>query len=97
MHQPPFTPRAIIRLERLGQLKNPVTLSGVEPMTFGPVAQCLNEPVQANDCEILMFPISILCNHPRTETSSLSSVIWVTVELHTLMFIKGGVLTQNYK
>jgi hypothetical protein len=51
----------------------------------------LSVPVQANNCEILtMFPISSLCNHPRTETSGLSNVIWAAGELHTLMFMKGG-------
>jgi hypothetical protein len=44
MHQPPFTPRkisgtqvdckAIVWLEGLGQLKNQMTLSGIEPATF---------------------------------------------------------------
>jgi hypothetical protein len=36
-------PRAIARLERLRKLKNPMTSSGIEPATFGPLAQCLNK------------------------------------------------------
>jgi hypothetical protein len=51
--RPPFTPgrflvlisviglidsMAIVRLERLGQLKNPITLSGIKPATFRFVA-----------------------------------------------------------
>jgi hypothetical protein len=32
-----------VRLEELGQLKNPMTSSGVEPATFLLVAQCLNQ------------------------------------------------------
>jgi hypothetical protein len=36
-------PRAIVQLEGLGQLKNPMTSSGIEPATFVFVLQCLNE------------------------------------------------------
>jgi hypothetical protein len=32
-----------MKLEGLGQLKNPVTSSGIEPMTFQLVAYCLNQ------------------------------------------------------
>jgi hypothetical protein len=36
-------PGATVGLEGLGQLKNPMTSSGIEPMTFLLVAQCLNQ------------------------------------------------------
>jgi hypothetical protein len=32
-----------VRLEGLGQLKNPVTSLGIDPVTFRLVAQCLNQ------------------------------------------------------
>jgi hypothetical protein len=34
---------SIVRLEGLGQLKNPMTPSEIEPATFWLVAQCLNQ------------------------------------------------------
>jgi hypothetical protein len=37
-------PRAVIWLEGLGQLKSLMTWSGMEPLTFGLVVQCLNPP-----------------------------------------------------
>jgi hypothetical protein len=37
------TPGAIMQLEGSGQLKNPITSSGIEPTTFRLVAQCLNQ------------------------------------------------------
>jgi hypothetical protein len=36
-------PRAIVRLEGIGQLKNPVTWSVIETATFRLVAQCSNQ------------------------------------------------------
>jgi hypothetical protein len=36
-------PRAIVQLQGLGLLKNPVTSSGYEPTTFWLTAQCLNQ------------------------------------------------------
>jgi hypothetical protein len=34
---------AIVQLEGLGKLKNPMTSSGIEPATFRLVAECLNQ------------------------------------------------------
>jgi hypothetical protein len=36
-------PRAIVRLEGLGQLRNPVTSSGMKPATFRSIAERLNQ------------------------------------------------------
>jgi hypothetical protein len=36
-------PRAIVRLDGLGELRNPVTSLGIEPATFRLVAKCLNQ------------------------------------------------------
>jgi hypothetical protein len=38
-----FVPRAIVRLDGLGQLKNPLASSGIEPATFRLVAYCINQ------------------------------------------------------
>jgi hypothetical protein len=34
-------PKDIMMLEDLRQMKNPIFLSGIKPMTFRPVAQCI--------------------------------------------------------
>jgi hypothetical protein len=50
----PFTPRKIpgipfcsiiMQLERLHELKNPITSSGIKPMTLQVVAYCLNHVI----------------------------------------------------
>jgi hypothetical protein len=44
-------PRAIVRLEGLGQLKNPVTSSGIEHVTFRIGAYCLDQlPYRVDVC-----------------------------------------------
>jgi hypothetical protein len=42
--------RAIVCLEGLGQLKNPVTSLGMEPMIFQLVAQCLSQVCHCMTC-----------------------------------------------
>jgi hypothetical protein len=34
-------PKTIVQLQQLGQLKNPMTSTGIEPATFRLVVQCL--------------------------------------------------------
>jgi hypothetical protein len=54
-----------VRLEGLGQLKNPITSSGIEPATFRLVGQCLNPN---------KFGLNI-CTHWYNSTLTLSSNI----------------------
>jgi hypothetical protein len=51
-------PGAILRLEELGQLKNPMASLGIEPATFQLVAHCLNQlpyrvPTEIQYCLII--------------------------------------------
>jgi hypothetical protein len=57
--------RDIVQLEGLGQSKNPMTSSGIEPSTFWLVAQCLNQ--QFYRVHPLPFPpirLAILSSRP---------------------------------
>jgi hypothetical protein len=51
-------------LEGLGQLKNPITSSGIKPMTFQLVAYCLNKLCyHAGHIEIYIFNKCVKTNH----------------------------------
>jgi hypothetical protein len=47
-------PKAIVRLERLGQLKNQMTSSGIEPVTFWLVAWCLIQLPNPSSCTVAL-------------------------------------------
>jgi hypothetical protein len=46
--------RAVVRLEGLGHLKNPITSSGVEPATFRLVTYCLNHSYTCSECLLFL-------------------------------------------
>jgi hypothetical protein len=48
--------RAIVRLEGLGQLKNPMNLSGIEPANFRLVAQVLDKKKNQESKEMINLP-----------------------------------------
>jgi hypothetical protein len=51
-------PRAIVRLEELGQLKNPMTSSGVEPMTFQLVALSVRVEGVTSQTTVIFLSVS---------------------------------------
>jgi hypothetical protein len=70
-------PRAIVRLEELGQLKNPMNSSGIEPATFRLVTQFLNQiryrvlrPVLSGNQNTVNLPV-IEPQFPRRPTGGL--------------------------
>jgi hypothetical protein len=58
-------PTAIVWLERLGQLKNPMTSSGTEPATFRLVPQCLNK---------LRYPVPLYTTRGKTRGNTCQDI-----------------------
>jgi hypothetical protein len=57
--------QGLVRLEGLSRMKNPVTLSGIEPATFRLAAQCLKQ---------LRCPIAALILHGSLVAGLLSVI-----------------------
>jgi hypothetical protein len=57
-----------VQLEEFGQLKNPMTSLGIEPITFQLVAQCLNHSIVCTHGNGITTYISV---HPNTASSSV--------------------------
>jgi hypothetical protein len=69
-------PRTILRLQGLGQLKNPTTSLWIEPATFRLVVQCLNKPrycVPPSSCKLNEFCI---CVNPSYQAQNMHARPW---------------------
>jgi hypothetical protein len=87
-----------VRLEGLGQLKNPMTSSGLEHATFGLVAQCLNQ-LRYSVPHIMNTYTHFLCCFPQAQPTGLlcSCVSYIFRLKHFFGYVtpRDGYLTER--
>jgi hypothetical protein len=82
-------PRAIVRLQGLWQLENPVTWSGIVPATFRLVAQCLNQ-LRFNKTNLRVLEIKRMGIPRRGGQGSWRTIQPTRMEVCFVTIVKSG-------
>jgi hypothetical protein len=74
-------PSVIMRLQGLGQLRNPITSSGIEPATFRLIAQCLNQLRYRMPHLTGMYHLNLRSARPVITFGLFPAVRWLVKEI----------------